>query len=43
MTTKQIIDNFSNTIVDTVQSPYSAPATNNITAETDSYYIVEER
>ena len=29
MTTKQIVDNFLNTIVDTVQTAYTAPATKN--------------
>lgn len=33
MTTKQIIDNFSNSIADTIQSPYAAPATKNVVIE----------
>lgn len=33
MTTKQIVDNFSNTIADTKQSPYQAPAAKNVIIE----------
>jgi hypothetical protein len=33
MATKQIVDNFSNTIVDTVQSPYTAPLDKNVVIE----------
>lgn len=33
MTTKQIVDNFVNTVVDSIQSPYAAPATKNVVIE----------
>lgn len=33
MTTKQIVDNFVNTVADTKQSPYSAPTAKNVIIE----------